>query len=123
MVGQVHSLVQQAHDFDGLLIEAEDDHVGRRAHQVIGAELSSYDPQGVEAKIIDLGGTVGRSVGLLVQGFNREGDQAAIASGRKATVAGGAVGKCGVNVSLGAGRDKESAHVRRVGGRGCPARP
>lgn len=123
MAGQVHGLMQQTNDFDPLVIEAEHDDVGGRAHEVVGTKLSRGDSQGIETKIIDLGGVGGWPVGLLVDSFDREGDQATIASGGMAAVEGGALGERGVDVPPGARGDDQPAHVRRVGGLGCPATP
>jgi len=76
--------------------------MGRRAHLAVRAKPSRSGPQGVEANMIHLGGVGCGALWLLMQGFNREGDQTAIAPCGLPAVAGLAVDERGVYVPLGA---------------------
>ena len=120
---QIHGLVQEADDLHHLVVETKHDDVGRGAHGRVGDKLSRGDSQGIEAQVADFGGVGGRAIRALMQGFDRERDKAAIAPCRVAAMAGDTVGQGGVDIPLGARGDQQFAHVRPVGGRGCPARP
>lgn len=85
-----------------MIVKAEGDDMGRRAHLAVRAKPSRSGPQGVEANMIHLGGVGCGALWLLMQGFNREGDQTAIAPCGLPAVAGLAVDERGVYVPLGA---------------------